>query len=97
MLTIQQMMIFAAVCQEGTLQKAADKLYLSQSAVSKAIKEITSQSGLKLFILVGRRLQPTDAALRLLEDVNKVLVPYNTLQQKLCLLYTSLHRNSAPP
>ena len=83
MLTIQQMMIFAAVCQEGTLQRAADKLYLSQSAVSKALKEIGTQSGLKLFSLIGRRLQPTDAALSLLEDVNRVLVPYNMLQQKL--------------
>lgn len=85
MLTINQMMIFSAVCSEGTLQKAADKLYISQSAVSKAIKDISRLCGLELFVLVGRKLQPTDSALELLKDVNRVLQPYNALQRKLSI------------
>lgn len=40
---------FAAVCQWGTFSRAAEKLHISQPAVSKAIKELEQDCGVALF------------------------------------------------
>ena len=40
---------FAAVCQWGTFSRAAEKLHISQPAVSKTIKELEQDCGVALF------------------------------------------------
>jgi DNA-binding transcriptional LysR family regulator len=40
---------FAAVCRGGTFSRAAEKLHISQPAVSKAIKELEQDCGVALF------------------------------------------------
>ena len=40
---------FAAVCRWGTFSRAAEKLHISQPAVSKAIKELEQDCGVALF------------------------------------------------
>ncbi len=52
---------FWAVAKEGNLTRAADKLHVSQSALSKQIKLLEEQLGQPLFARVGRRLQLTEA------------------------------------
>lgn len=61
-MTIRHMMIFRAVCEAGCHStKAAEKLHMTQPAVSLAIKELEQYYGVRLFDRIGRRLQLTDA------------------------------------
>ena len=52
---------FHAVAQEGHLGQAADKLNVSQSALSMQIKALEARLGVALFDRVGRRLVLTEA------------------------------------
>ena len=52
---------FWAVAHEGNLTRAAEQLFVSQSAVSVQIKKLEQQLGLDLFERQGRRLILTEA------------------------------------
>jgi DNA-binding transcriptional LysR family regulator len=61
------MRFFAAVCEENSITKAAQKLHVAQPAVSVAVKELEEYYGVKLFDRISRRLHLTDAGRKLLE------------------------------
>lgn len=56
LLTLRQIEFFVTVGQFGSVSKAADKLCVTQAAVSMAINEIENVLGKKLFDRVGRRI-----------------------------------------
>lgn len=45
----RQLTIFRTVCEEGSMTKAAEKLYMTQPAVSQTIKELEQESGVCFF------------------------------------------------
>jgi len=49
------------VYEEGSISKAAEKLFLTQPALSIAIQRIESSVGMPLFDRTRRPLQPTQA------------------------------------
>ena len=46
-MTLRHFRIFAAVCKEGGVTKAAKSLYLAQPAVSLAVRELEEELGIK--------------------------------------------------
>lgn len=60
-LTLRQMTIFLAVCQQGSYSRAADELALTQPAVSAQVRTLEALIGEPLFDYVGRRLSLTPA------------------------------------
>lgn len=82
-MTIRQMQAFAAVCQEGSATKAAKKLFTVQSAVSRALRDLSKQYDTQFFENVGGKLKPTDAALQLLDEVNEALRHISAIEDKL--------------
>lgn len=59
---------FMAVLEHGSLLAAARQLQSSQPTIGRHVAEFESQLGLVLFERTGRRLLPTEAALRLAES-----------------------------
>jgi len=55
------MKIFASVCRENSITLAARKLYISQPAVSNAIKELEVYYGIPLFDRISKKLFLTEA------------------------------------
>ena len=55
-ITLKQLRIFVAVAGTENVSRASEKLSLSQSAVSMALKELELQLGLKLFDRAGKRM-----------------------------------------
>ena len=53
---------FLAVMQTGSISQAADKLFITQPAVSKRIKNLEDEFDVTLFDTVGRGIIPTQAA-----------------------------------
>lgn len=66
-MTIRHLRIFAAVCEAGSVTKAAERLYMSQPAVSLAIKELEENYGVRLFERMPRKIRITDDGQRVLE------------------------------
>lgn len=61
-LNLRQVEIFHAVMVNGTTQRAAEVLHISQPGISKAIQELERQLGFALFHRARRRLVPTAEA-----------------------------------
>ncbi|MGF1723224.1 LysR family transcriptional regulator [Photobacterium nomapromontoriensis] len=57
------------LAQEGTMSKTANRLYLSQSAVSKRIAKLEQRLGKKLIEPSGRHIKLTTDALALIDNV----------------------------
>ena len=68
-----------AVKECGNLSKAAEKLYLTQPALSRYIKNLEDSLDIKLFEHSGRKLILTDAGLRYVDAAYKMLDMYEDL------------------
>jgi len=62
MATIRNLKIFAEVYRTGNITKAAERLYLTQPAVSRAVIDLEKEYNVRLFERYHRHLLPTDAA-----------------------------------
>ncbi len=83
MLELKHLKTIVAIHEHGSLVLAADKLCLTQSALSHQIKEIESRLGLSLFIRKTRPLRLTAAGERLLETARTVLPVINSTERDL--------------
>lgn len=65
--------VFSAIWEERNLSKAADRLFLSQSAVSHALKRLRTDFGDPLFVRESKGVVPTDFAVALAPKVRQLL------------------------
>lgn len=72
-MTLRHFQIFKAVCSEESITLAAEKMNMTQPAVSIAIKELESFYNVKLFERMSRRIFITEAGHCLLQYANTVL------------------------
>jgi DNA-binding MarR family transcriptional regulator len=63
--TLPQLSAFEAVARHGNFTRAAEELHMAQPTVSVHIKKLSETVGLLLFTQCGRRVQLTDAGLRM--------------------------------
>lgn len=71
-INLRQIEAFKAVIENGTVSRAALALNISQPAMSKLIAYLEADTGLSLFDRVKRRLVPTEDALRLHDEVERI-------------------------
>ena len=55
-ISLRHLEIFIAVAKNGSIKEAANKLYLSPSAVSMSLSELERNLGFKLFDRIGKKL-----------------------------------------
>jgi LysR family transcriptional activator of mexEF-oprN operon len=67
------LVVFEALMSDPHVTRVAERLHLTQSAVSAALRRLRHYFGEPLFVSVGRRLQPTAGACRLLDRVQPAL------------------------
>lgn len=72
-MTLRHFRIFAAVCKEGGITRAAEALYLAQPAVSLAVREMEEHYDVRLFDRIGRRLYLTETGKQFLSYVERIL------------------------
>jgi DNA-binding transcriptional LysR family regulator len=72
-MTFEQLKIFLAVAQQLHFTRAAERLYITQPAVSAAIQNLEEEYGVKLFHRIGRRIEITDAGTLLQSEAQKIL------------------------
>lgn len=73
-LSIAQLLTFRQVMEQGGYAAAAKVSHLSVPAVWQHIQSVEKVYGVSLFDRVGRQVQPTEAARRLYEQVDGILV-----------------------
>ncbi len=70
---IEELHRFILVATEGNVTKAAEKIFITQSALSQSIKRLESVLGTKLFIPKGKSLQVTTDGLAVIAIGKKIL------------------------
>jgi DNA-binding transcriptional LysR family regulator len=72
-MTLEQIKIFIEAAHQGSFTMAAEKLGLTQSAVSMSIKKLEEAHNVMLFDRTGRRLVVTEAGQVLLRESERIL------------------------
>lgn len=71
-----------AIHEEGGLARAADRLHITQSALSHQIKGLEDQAGLELFVRRSKPMRLSAAGLKLLRLAEEVLPRIDALQEE---------------
>jgi LysR family transcriptional regulator for metE and metH len=72
-LEIRHLQLVEAITAEGSVTRAAERLNVTQSALSHQLREIEDRLGTPLFLRVNRRLTLAPAGERLLQSARRVL------------------------
>ncbi|MBC7481144.1 MAG: LysR family transcriptional regulator [Rhizobacter sp.] len=83
---LPQLVAFEAVVRLGSVTRAADALYMAQPTVSGHLRKLAEALGVRLFVMRGKHLVPTDAALALLTAANEVFDALDRCEQVLATL-----------
>jgi len=72
---------FVAVADESSFSRAAERLFVTQPAISKRIAGLEEDLGVALFDRLGRRLTLTEAGSTLLVSARRILSDLNTSRE----------------
>ncbi|HEY9051572.1 MAG TPA: LysR family transcriptional regulator [Gammaproteobacteria bacterium] len=70
---LQNLQAFISVSETGSFSKAAEKLFITQPAVSKRISSLEQQLNVRLFDRIGKTVQLTEAGAALLPGSRRIL------------------------
>ena len=79
-LDLTTLQLFAAVCERGSIGKAADKEFIAASAVSKRLSDLETAAGTALLYRHARGVSPTPAGEAFLHHARAVLGSLDRMQ-----------------
>ena len=74
MIELRHLRYFIAVAEELNFRRAAERVHIDQTPLSRTIRDLEDQLGVQLFVRAPRKLHLTPAGLRLLKEARKVLI-----------------------
>lgn len=80
---VRQYRIFKEVAETGSFTKAAANLYITQSAVSHAVRDLEERAGTVLFDRLSKSIRITESGRLLLEEVTPILAACNALDSRI--------------
>jgi DNA-binding transcriptional LysR family regulator len=81
--TLHQFRIFAAVAKRLNVTEASRELHIGQPAVSRQLKLMQEEYGVKLYKNVGRGIELTEEGLGLLGEAEEILLRLEKIKEKL--------------
>ncbi len=81
-MTIQQLRYAVAISEQGSLNKAAEILYVAQPSLTGAMRELEKELGVTLFTRSGRGVTPTNDGTEFLHYARQVLQQMDVLLEK---------------
>ena len=85
----RKLLVFSTLARCGSFTQTARELYLTQSAVSHAIKALEEELDIRLFDRLGRQAQLTPAGQRLLAYADRILDEMRRAREDLTTLVKS--------
>lgn len=74
MIELRHLRYFVAVAEELNFRRAAERVHIDQTPLSRTIHDLEDKLGVLLLIRAPRRLRLTPAGVRLLKDAREVLI-----------------------
>lgn len=96
-MNLRHLIIFKTVCEQSSITKAAEKLYMTQPAVSHVISELEKEIGTNLFDRISRKIFLNESGKIFLTKTIELLKLYDNLQEGLSDLkqYTPIRIGSS--
>lgn len=82
-LELRHLRMVLAIVEEGSITRAAERMHLTQSAVSHALRELERRLGTDLFHRNGRELLPTPAGERVIALARRTVGEVDLLEEEL--------------
>ena len=82
-MTLRHLQILQAVAETENFTRAADQLYITQSAVSHAMRELEEEAGTALFDRFSKRVKITETGKLLLEEALPILSAFDALNARI--------------
>ena len=83
---IRQLKAFVAIAETGTFTAAAGRVHVTQAAISMQIRQLETESGVRLFVRAPRRVILTEAGEKLLERAQVILREHDAALHELAAL-----------
>lgn len=83
---IREMKYLKEIVSSGTMAKAAESLFISQPALSKAVKRMEKNLGFKIFKKVGTKNVLTSNGIDLMSYIEPILMKYDEFENNLLLI-----------
>lgn len=74
MIELRHLRYFIAVAEELNFKRAAERVHIDQTPLSRAIRDLEDRLGLRLFVRAPRKLHLTPAGAMLLKEARKVFI-----------------------
>ena len=81
-MTLLQMYYAIVTSETGSMNKAAEKLYISQPTLTSAIKELESETGITIFTRSNRGVSLTKEGDEFLKHAKQIYLQYEMLKEK---------------
>lgn len=82
-ISLRNLKLVHVIVKEGSITKAADKLFLSQPAISHQLKKMEEEIGLKVFNRVNKKLILTETGQVIFNTSEKILASFIQLNNKI--------------
>lgn len=82
-MTLRHLMIYKTIAETGSFTKAAEALYITQSAVSHAVKELEEQANTPLFDRLSKQVRMTESGRLFLEEILPILSAFELLESRM--------------
>jgi len=81
MIELRHLRHFVAVAEELNFRRAAERIHIDQTPLSRTVRDLEDQLGVQLFVRTPRKLHLTPAGLRLLKEARKVFIRMGRAQR----------------
>ena len=81
-MTIQQVLYALTIEEYGSMNKAAEKLYIVQPTLTSAIQELENEIGITIFMRTKKGVIVTPEGAEFLEDIRGFYRQYDIVMQK---------------
>ncbi|WP_090674314.1 helix-turn-helix domain-containing protein [Aureimonas jatrophae] len=88
--TLRDLRIFKTICETGNLSKAGDRLGISQPSLSRTVRYLEEEFGLRLLVRNGRGVDPTEAGIVLRDHAIRILAASDELDRRMADLSKQL-------
>jgi len=84
-MTLQQLKYILAISETGSMNKAAEQLYVSQPSLTSSVQELEKETGIKIFNRSGRGVTLTNDGAEFLQYARQVCGQFDILAEKYIL------------
>lgn len=80
---LKELTYIVTIADEGSISRAADKLYMAQSSLSQFLQQYESELGTLLFMRTSRGVRPTASGSVFISHARQILLHYRRAQSEL--------------